>query len=87
LFPDDQRFPQERQLVSGGFHIGIAEETRMPEYRACLMNDDGSVERSLQLVCPDDDSAREYARQLADGHAIELWKEEIRIGHFMKRGA
>ena len=60
---------------------------RTPEYRACLMNDDGSVKRSLQLICPDDDSAREYARQLADGHAIELWKEQIQIGRFTKRGA
>ena len=59
----------------------------MPEYRACLMNDDGSAKRSLQLICPDDDSAREYAWQLTDGHAIELWKGLIQIGRFMKRGA
>ena len=48
----------------------------MPEYRACLVNEDGTVERSVQLVCPDDDTAKEYASQLADGHAIELWKGE-----------
>ena len=59
----------------------------MPEYRACLMNDDGSVQRSVQLLCPDDDTAKEYARQLADGHAIELWKGEDQIGRFMKRNA
>ncbi|MBR1122962.1 hypothetical protein JQ628_15655 [Bradyrhizobium lablabi] len=57
----------------------------MPEYRACLMNDDGSVLRSVQLLCPDDDTAKEYARQLVDGHAIELWRGGIRIGQFMKR--
>lgn len=57
----------------------------MPEYRACLMNEDGGVERSVQLLCPDDDTAKEYARQLADGHAIELWKGETQIGRFMKR--
>jgi hypothetical protein len=51
------------------------------------MNDDGSVLRSLQLVCPDDGTAKEYARQLADGHAIELWKAEVQIGRFMKRDA
>jgi hypothetical protein len=87
LFPDHGRFVGERQLGPGGFHIGIAEEMRMPEYRACLMNDDGSVLRSLQLVCPDDGTAKEYARQLADGHVVELWKEEIQIGRFMKRDA
>jgi len=57
----------------------------MPEYRACLMDEDGSVLRSVQLVCPDDDTAKEYARQLADGHLIELWKGEHRIGSFIKR--
>jgi hypothetical protein len=57
----------------------------MPEYRACLMNDDGSVLRSVQLLCPDDDTAKEYARQLVDGHAIELWRGEIRVERFMKR--
>jgi hypothetical protein len=74
-------------LAPAVFLSGFAEEMRMPEYRACLMNDDGSVKRSLQLVCPDDGTAKEYARQLADGHAIELWKEEVQIGRFMKRDA
>lgn len=57
----------------------------MPEYRACLVNEDGSVARSVQLVCPDDDTAKEYARQLADGHAIELWQGEKQIGRFVRR--
>jgi hypothetical protein len=74
-------------LAPAVFLSGFAEEMRMPEYRACLMNDDGSVLRSLQLVCPDDGTAKEYARQLADGHVVELWKEEIQIGRFMKRDA
>jgi hypothetical protein len=57
----------------------------MPEYLAHLMNNDGSVLRSVQLVCPDDDTAKEYARQLADGHAIELWHGERQIGKFIRR--
>ena len=69
------------------FLAGFAEEMRMPEYLACLMNEDGSVERSLQLLCPDDDTAKEYARQLADGHAIELWKGAAQIERFSKRDA
>lgn len=59
----------------------------MPEYRACLMSDEGSVARSLQLLCPDDDTAREYARQLVDGPDVELWKGDIQIGRFIKRDA
>jgi hypothetical protein len=57
----------------------------MPQYRACLIGEDGSVLRSLQLVCPDDETAQEYARQLVDGHAIELWDGERPVGKFMKQ--
>jgi hypothetical protein len=57
----------------------------MPEYRACLVNEDGTVVRSVQLVCPDDDTAKQYASQLADGHAIELWQGERQIGRFIRR--
>jgi hypothetical protein len=59
----------------------------MPEYLACLTTEDGSVVRSVRLVCPDDDTAKEYARQLADGHAIELWQGERQVGRFTRRDA
>jgi hypothetical protein len=59
----------------------------MPEYLACLMTENGGVLRSVRLVCPDDDTAREYARQLADGHAIELWQGERQIEKFRRRDA
>ena len=57
----------------------------MPEYRASLVSEDGSVLRSILLVCPDDEIAKEYARQLVDGHAIELWQGERRVGKFSSR--
>jgi len=57
----------------------------MPEYRASLVSEDGSVLRSVLLVCPDDEIAKEYARQLVDGHAIELWQGERRVGKFTGR--
>jgi hypothetical protein len=59
----------------------------MPEYLACLMSEDGNVLRSVRLVCPDDHTAKEYARQLADGHAIELWQDERQIDKFTRRDA
>jgi hypothetical protein len=55
----------------------------MPEYRASLVSEDGSVLRSVLLVCPNDEIAEEYARQLVDGHAIELWQGERRVGKFI----
>ena len=57
----------------------------MPEYRACLIGEDGCVLRSVQLVCPDDKTAKEYARQLVDGLAIELWQGDRRVGKFIDR--
>jgi hypothetical protein len=41
----------------------------------------------VRLVCPDDDTAKEYARQLTDGHATELWQGEKQIGRFTRRDA
>jgi hypothetical protein len=43
------------------------------------------VVRSVLLVCPDDEVAKEYARQLVDGCAIELWQAERRVGKFIAR--
>lgn len=57
----------------------------MPEYRASLIGEDGRVQRSVQLVCPDDETAKEYARQLVDGLAIELWQGDRQVGTFMSR--
>jgi len=36
----------------------------MLEYRACLVREDGSVVRSVLLVCPDDEVAKEYEGRL-----------------------
>ena len=64
---------------------GLLRTREMPEYRACLVREDGSVVRSVLLVCPDDEVAKEYARQLVDGCAIELWQAERRVGKFIAR--
>jgi len=36
----------------------------------------------VELFCESDDEAKERARQLVDGHAIELWDEGRRIETF-----
>jgi hypothetical protein len=43
---------------------------------------DGQFLRAIELLCPDDESAKEYARQLVDGHDIELWQGDRRIERF-----
>ena len=39
------------------------------------------VER-VELVCADDEAAKEQAKSLADGHDVELWQKARRIAEF-----
>jgi hypothetical protein len=54
----------------------------MAEYRAFIIGIDGRFLRAIELVCPDDNSATEYARQLVDGHDVELWQGDRKITTF-----
>jgi hypothetical protein len=45
----------------------------MAEYRAYMIGDDGRFMRAVELVCTDDEAATERAKQLVDGHDVELW--------------
>jgi len=55
----------------------------MPEYRAYIMGDDGHILRTVELVCEDDEAAKEKARQLAQSHHVELGQCERRISVFL----
>ena len=37
------------------------------------------------MTTADDETAKEYARQLVDGLAIELWQGDRQVGTFMSR--
>ena len=54
----------------------------MAEYRAFIIGVDGRFVRAIELVCPDDDSAKEHARQLVDDHDVELWQGDRKITTF-----
>jgi hypothetical protein len=54
----------------------------MAEYRAYVIGIDGRFLRAIELACPDDDLAKEYARQLVDGHDVELWQGDRKITTF-----
>ena len=54
----------------------------MAEYRAFIIGIDGRFLRAIELVCPNDDSAKEHARQLVDGHDVELWQGDRKITAF-----
>ena len=48
----------------------------MNEYRAYTMGHDGHITASRAFVCEGDEDATVWARQLVDGHDIELWSGE-----------
>jgi hypothetical protein len=54
----------------------------MAEYRAYIIGADGRFLRAIELVCPDDDSAKQYARQLVDGHDVELWQGDRQVAKY-----
>jgi hypothetical protein len=54
----------------------------MPEYRVYVIGEDGHFMKSELLDCADDSTAIESAKQLIDGHDIELWQRDRRIARF-----
>lgn len=60
-----------------------AELLRTPDgLRFCHLGQDGHVQSRVDLVCANDEAAKEQAKQLADGYDIELWQLDHRIAEF-----
>jgi hypothetical protein len=57
----------------------------MGEYRAYLLKADGHIWQRIDLVCENDAVAKEQAKQLIDGHDVELWQFDRRIETFKHR--
>jgi len=56
------------------------------EYRAYIMGDDGHILRPVELVCENDEAAKEQARKLCDRHHVELWQLERKVSTFLCDG-
>jgi hypothetical protein len=54
----------------------------MPEYRAYIVGSDGHFHSSVPLECADDDVAMKKAKQLVDGHDVELWQRTRKVATF-----
>ena len=54
----------------------------MQEYRAYILGPDGHVRDRVDIVCADDETAKEKAKQLAGGGDVELWQLDRRIAEF-----
>ena len=57
----------------------------MQHYRVYVIGEDGHFIRSIDLSCADDSTAIESAKQLIDGHDLELWQRDRRIARFDTR--
>jgi hypothetical protein len=57
----------------------------MLEYRAFIFREDDHIVRALEPVCSSEESAKEHATQLVDGHDVELWQGDRKIETFGSR--
>lgn len=55
----------------------------MQDYRAFIIGPDGHVQNRIDLRCVDDAEAIKLAKQLVDGHDVELWQLGRKIEIFM----
>ena len=54
----------------------------MADYRAYLLGSDGHFFDVVPLVCETDTEAIEKAKQLVDGHDVELWQLDRKVAEF-----
>jgi hypothetical protein len=59
----------------------------MAHYRAYILNRDGRIMEAVDLDCADDTAATESAKQLVDGHDVELWKDARVVSRLAKSEA
>ena len=56
----------------------------MNDYRVYVIGSDGHILDRIDLVCADDDAAKERAKQLVDGRDVELWQLGRMIAQFKR---
>lgn len=52
----------------------------MSSYRAYLVDNEGHIKSSRDVTADDDAGALDEARQYVDGHDVEVWDRDRRIG-------
>jgi hypothetical protein len=62
-----------------------AQGMQMSEYRVYVIGSDGHFIRAIQLDCADDKAAIESAKQLVNGHDVELWQLDRKVAKFERK--
>ena len=57
----------------------------MAEYRAYILTPDDHIAEAVDLFCPDDEAAKEKAKQLVNGHDVELWQLGRKVETFKRK--
>jgi len=57
----------------------------MPEYRAYIVGSNGHIRRRIDFLREEDDGAKAYAKQLVNGHDVEVWQGGRRVAAFEHR--
>jgi hypothetical protein len=57
----------------------------VPEYRVYIVGSDGHFKEAVPLACADDDTAKRQAKQLVNGHDVELWQRDRKIATFQHK--
>lgn len=55
-----------------------------PIYSAYFLDEDGHIQMRVDLVCADIGAAEETAKQLVDGHDVELWDGDRKVATFSR---
>ncbi len=55
----------------------------MVEYQVYVLGDGDHIKGRKDICCEDDEAAKKQARQMVDGHAIELWQAARKIATFV----
>jgi len=58
----------------------------MQHYRVYFIGQGDHFIKSIDLSCADDSAAIESAKQLIDGHDLELWQRDRRVARFDSSG-
>ena len=54
----------------------------MGGYHAYIIGDDDHITGRVEIVCEDDEEAKRLAKQLVDGHAVELWQQTRKVARY-----
>ena len=54
-------------------------------YYAYVMGQDGHIQNRIALLCDDDEEAKRLAKQLVDGHDVELWQGTRMVATFPQK--